>query len=56
LDAAVAEVEALIDQQIEKEKPQPIYTEQPINDKLQTGDSRDLGGEMRIQSPWMTDE
>lgn len=30
----------------------PIYTEQPINDELQTGDSRDLGGEMRIQSPW----
>lgn len=48
---AVAEAAAIIDREIELQKPQPIYTEQPVNDELQTGDSRDLGGEMRIQSP-----
>ena len=51
IDVAVAEAAAVIDREIERQKPQPIYTEQPINDELQTGDSRDLGGEMRIQSP-----
>ena len=52
IDVAVAEAAAIIDREIERQKPQPIYTEQPINDELQTGDSRDLGGKMRIQSPW----
>jgi hypothetical protein len=52
IDVAVAEAAAVIDREIERQKPQPIYTEQPVNDELQTGDSRDLGGEMRIQSPW----
>jgi hypothetical protein len=51
IDVAVAEAAAVIDREIERQKPKPIYTEQPINDELQTGDSRDLGGEMRIQSP-----
>jgi hypothetical protein len=51
IDVAVAEAAAVIDREIERQKPQPIYTEQPVNDELQTGDSRDLGGEMRIQSP-----
>ena len=51
IDVAVAEAAAVIDREIERQKPKPIYTEQPVNDKLQTGDSRDLGGEMRIQSP-----
>jgi hypothetical protein len=49
---AVEEAAAVIDREIERQKPKPIYTEQPVNDELQTGDSRDLGGEMRIQSPW----
>jgi hypothetical protein len=52
IDVAVAEAAAVIDREIERQKPQPIYTEQPVNDELQTGDSRNLGGEMRIQSPW----
>ena len=52
IDVAVAEAAAVIDREIERQKPKPIYTEQPVNDVLQTGDSRDLGGEMRIQSPW----
>ena len=52
IDVAVAEAAAVIDREIERQKPKPIYTEQPVNDELQTGDSRDLGGEMRIQSPW----
>jgi hypothetical protein len=51
IDVAVAEAAAVIDREIERQKPKPIYTEQPVNDELQTGDSRDLGGEMRIQSP-----
>ena len=51
IDVAVAEAAAIIDREIELQKPKPIYTEQPVNDELQTGDSRDLGGEMRIQSP-----
>jgi len=52
IDVAVAEAAAVIDREIERQKPKPIYTEQPVNNELQTGDSRDLGGEMRIQSPW----
>ena len=47
----MAEAATVIDCEIERQKPKPIYTEQPVNDELQTGDSRDLGGEMRIQSP-----
>jgi hypothetical protein len=50
IDVAVAEAAVVIDREIERQKPKPIYTEQPVNDELQTGDSRDLGGEMRIQS------
>ena len=52
IDVAVAEATAVIDREIERQKPKPNYTEQPDNDELQTGDSRDLGGEIRIQSPW----
>ena len=48
---AVAEAAAIIDREIERQKPKPIYTEQPVNDELQTGAIRDLGGDMRIQSP-----
>ena len=52
IDGAVAEAAAVIDREIKRQKPKQIYTEQPVNDELQTGDSRDLGGEIRIQSPW----
>ena len=30
----------------------PVITHHPIDDTLQTGDSRLLGGEMSIQAPW----
>jgi hypothetical protein len=32
--------------------PKPVITHHPIDDKLQTGDSRLLGGGMSIQAPW----
>jgi hypothetical protein len=30
----------------------PVIIEHPIDDALQTGDSRLLGGAMEIKSPW----
>lgn len=30
----------------------PVIIEHPIDDSLQTGDSRLLGGAMEIKSPW----
>jgi hypothetical protein len=30
----------------------PVVIEHPIDDTLQTGDSRLLGGAMEIKSPW----
>ena len=32
--------------------PEPVVVNEPINDELQTGDSRLLGGAMSISSPW----
>ena len=32
--------------------PDPVIIEHPIDDTLQTGDSRLLGGAMEIKSPW----
>ena len=32
--------------------PEPVICHHPIDDKLQTGDSRLLGGGMSIQAPW----
>jgi hypothetical protein len=32
--------------------PDPIIVEHPIDDTLQTGDSRLLGGGMSVQAPW----
>lgn len=32
--------------------PKPVITEYPIDDKLQTGDSRLLGGAMEIEAPY----
>jgi hypothetical protein len=34
---------------------QPKYIEKPIDPKVQTGDSKLLGGEMRICAPWVPD-
>jgi hypothetical protein len=33
-------------------EPQPVITHEPVNDELQTGESRLLGGPMSIKSPW----
>lgn len=35
-----------------EENFQPIYSEEPVNDKLQTGESRLLGGAMWLSAPW----
>jgi len=43
---AQAELDAL------KKEVQPLYEEKPINEDLQTGESRLLGGEMRLKSAW----
>ena len=32
--------------------PEPVITHNPIDEKLQTGDSLLLGGGMSIQAPW----
>jgi len=32
--------------------PEHVITHHPIDDSLQTGDSRLLGGGMSIQAPW----
>jgi hypothetical protein len=32
--------------------PEPIIVEHPIDDELQTGDSRLLSGAMSIHAPW----
>jgi len=33
-------------------EPEPVIVEHPIDDELQTGDSRLLGGAMSIHAPW----
>jgi len=49
---------ASIDQQVDAwhaaqpKAPDPVIIEHPIDDTLQTGDSRLLGGAMEIKSPW----
>jgi hypothetical protein len=35
-----------------EESFEPIYKEEPINDELQTGESRLLGGAMQLSAPW----
>jgi hypothetical protein len=32
--------------------PDPVIEHHPIDEELQTGDSRLLGGAMEIKSPW----
>ena len=42
-----------IEAQIElEEQNKPIYSEKPVDPELQTGDSKKLGGEMRLTAPW----
>lgn len=51
------ELENRIESEIEREKAnQPIYTEKPIDPELQTGESQELGGEMRLTAPWYKEE
>jgi hypothetical protein len=52
---------ASIDKQVDAwhgtqpEPPAPIIVEHPIDDTLQTGDSRLLGSGMSIHAPWKRD-
>ena len=52
---------ASIDKQVDAwheaqpEAPPPIIVEHPIDDTLQTGESRLLGGAMEIKAPWKRD-
>ena len=32
--------------------PEPVITHEPVDEALQTGDSRLLGGAMQIKAPW----
>ena len=32
--------------------PEPVITHEPVDETLQTGDSRLLGGAMEIKAPW----
>jgi hypothetical protein len=36
-------------------KPEPVVIHHEIDDELQTGDSRLLGGAMSIHAPWTND-
>jgi hypothetical protein len=45
-------VEFMAEQEKMDPSPKPVITHHPIDDKLQTGDSRLLGGGMSIQAPW----
>ena len=53
---------ASIDQQVDAwhaaqpKPPAPVIIEHPIDDALQTGDSRLLGGAMEIRSPFLRDD
>jgi len=40
-------------EQERKERFEPVYQEQPIDEKLQTGESELLGGEMRLAAKWV---
>jgi hypothetical protein len=43
-------------EQERKERFEPVYQEQPINEELQTGESRKLGGEMRLAAKWVIEQ
>ncbi len=38
-----------------KERFEPVYQEKEIDDELQTGESRLLGGEMRLVAKWVAE-
>jgi hypothetical protein len=39
-----------------EERFEPVYQEKPVDDQLQTGESRKLGGEMRLAAKWVIEE
>ena len=41
--------------QAQPEEPKPVIIQHEIDDTLQTGDSRLLGGAMSIHAPWSND-
>ena len=45
-------VEFMSEQEKIDPPPKPVITHHPIDEKLQTGDSRLLGGGMSIKAPW----
>jgi hypothetical protein len=47
------ELENQIESQLERERQaEPIYIEHPVDDELQTGESRLLGGAIELKAPW----
>jgi hypothetical protein len=38
-----------------KRRFEPVYQEEPIGEELQTGQSRLLGGEMRLAAKWVVE-
>ena len=42
-------------EQERKERFEPIYQEKEVDDELQTGESRLLGGEMRLVAKWVAE-
>lgn len=42
-------------EQERKERFEPIYQEKEVNGELQTGESRLLGGEMRLVAKWVAE-
>ncbi len=57
VDKAIRNVTLEYDRIIQEEdqRYRPRYSEKPIDPTLQTGESRLLGGEMRICAPWVDD-
>lgn len=53
LDDAIREYERSIGDYGVSRIPLPRYIEKPINPELQTGESKLLGGEMRLCAPWV---
>lgn len=53
VDDAINQYERLTGDYGEVRIPSPRYSEKPINDELQTGESRLLGGEIRLCAPWV---
>jgi hypothetical protein len=48
------EIENKIEAEAERqERFEPVYQEKKVDDELQTGESRKLGGEMRLAAKWV---